>query len=120
MESSKEYKRKYKRLHVPFLIKILTYNYKRLDTEHCTCAEGVNISPCGISFKYPRVIEKDDHIRVLIHNVKGLKTEEIMANVKIVWAETKDLLSRRFGGKFVKIAPENKFKLLKLIRKNGR
>ena len=114
-----EYKRKYKRVYIPFFVKILTYNHNRLDAEHCTTAEGVNISPNGLSFKYPKVIEKNDHLKVLIHNIRGMKTEEIIANIKIVWAETKDLLSRRFGGRFVKISPDDKYKLMKFVRQNG-
>lgn len=114
----KIYKRKFKRQNGPFLIKLLTYNFKRLNHEYCTCAEGINISPSGISFKYPKVINPKDHIKVIIQNIRGMKNEEIMANVRIVWAETKDILSRRFGGKFVKMAPEKKYKLIKLTRKN--
>ena len=119
MKKDREYKRKHQRLHAPFLIKILTYNYRRLDSDHCTCAEGINISPGGLSFKYPKVIAKNDHLKVLIHNIRGMKKEEIIAHVKIKWAHTKDVLSRRFGGKFVKIAPDHKYKLIKLIRNNG-
>lgn len=119
VSNAKEYERKYERLRTPFSIKILAYNHNKLDSEYCTSAEGINISPNGLSFKYPKVLERDDHLKVLINNIKGLKREEIMANVKIIWAETKDLLSRRFGGKFVKIPPDKKYKLIKLIRKNG-
>ncbi len=119
MAHQKEYKRRHKRLHTSFYLKILTYNHSRLDVEHCTCAEGVNISPNGVSFKYPKVIDKNDHLRVLIHDIKGMKRDEIIANIKVVWAETKDLLSRRFGGRFVKISPENKYKLMKFVRQNG-
>ena len=119
MRSAREDKRKYKRFYAPFMVRILTYNYKRLDSEYCTCAEGINISPGGISFKYPKVIERGDHLRVLIQNVNGLKREEIMASLRITWAETKDTLSRRFGAKFVKLAPDKRYRLMKLIRNNG-
>lgn len=114
-----EYKRKYGRVKTPFLMHILSYNFTSLDSDHCTMAEGINISPTGISFKYPKVIERNDHIKVLIHSIRGLNREEIIANVRIVWIETKDELSRRFGGKFVKISAENKYKLMKYIRQNG-
>lgn len=118
MSRNEEYRRKYRRLHTPFTIRILTYNYKSLDPQYCTCAEGMDISPNGLSFKYPRVIKKDDHLKVVIENIKDLETEEIMAHVKIVWAKTKDMLSRRYGGRFVKISPDKKYKLIKLVRKN--
>ncbi len=42
-----------------------------------------------------------------------------LAHIKITWTETKDILSKRFGGRFLKIPPEKKFKIIKLIRKNG-
>ena len=67
--SSKTYKRKYQRIRTPFFVTLLTYNHNRLDAEHGTTAEGVNISPNGLSFKYPKVIEKNDHLRVLIHGI---------------------------------------------------
>jgi len=117
MNNAKSYKRKFLRAHMPFLMKILTYNHRRLDSEYCTCAEGINISPNGVSFKYPKVIRKDDHLRILIHNVNGMKKDEIVANIRVVWSESKDLLSRKFGARFVKIAPEDKYKLMKLLRK---
>jgi len=119
MARKKEYKRKYHRLHMPFMIKILTYNYRKLDPDYCTTAEGVNISPGGLSFKYPKVLFNGDHLRILIRELKGLKRDEIFANVKIVWSETKDILSKKFGAKFMKIAPEKKYRLLKLIKNNG-
>ena len=114
-----EYKRKYRRLYRPFTVRILTYNYKPLNSEYCTCAEGINISPNGLSFKYPRVISKNDHMRVLIEDIDGLHTEEIMANIRIVWTKTKDMLSKIYGGRFVKIPPEKKYKLIKLTKDNG-
>lgn len=119
MGNTKEYKRKHERLNAPFIIKILTYNYEKLDSEYCAAATGINISPGGLSFKYPKVISKGDHLRVLIQDIKGLNKEEIIAHVKILWTETKDILSKRFGGKFVKLAPDKKYKLMKTIRKNG-
>ena len=114
-----EYKRKYTRLRTPFTVKMLTYNYTRLNPEYSPAAEGINISPNGLSFKFPRVIEKNDHLKVIIHNINGMRDEEFMASIRIVWTETKDLLSKRFGGKFVRIAPESKYKLMKLLRQNG-
>lgn len=119
MGSAEEYKRKFGRMETSFVLRILSYNYRRLDSEYCSCAEGINISPSGLSFKYPKVLFKDDHLKVLIHGINGLNKEEIMANVKIVWAETKDILSKRYGGRFLKITPEKKYKLIKLIRENG-
>jgi hypothetical protein len=116
MANGSVYKRKYKRMHSPFFMKLIAYNHTRLDSEHCTCAEGIDISPNGVSFKYPKVIDERDHIKVLIHNLSGLKRDEILANIRIVWSETKDILSKRFGARFVKIAPEDKYKIMKLIR----
>lgn len=119
MKHPMEYIRRHDRLHVAFSIRILAFNHKRVDSEYCTYADGINISPGGVSFKYPKVISKDDHLRVLIQDIKGLEDEEIMANIKVVWTEDKDMLSKRFGAKFVKIAPDKKYKLIKLIRNNG-
>ena len=119
MASTNGYKRKYKRMTASFFMKLIAYNHIRLDSEYCTCAEGINISPSGLSFKYPKVIDKDDHIKVIIHNLSGIKRDEIMANIRIVWAETKDILSKRFGGRFVKISPDDKYKLMKLIRQRA-
>jgi len=119
MANADVYKRKYTRMSAPFFMKLISYNHTRLDSEYCTGAEGINISPSGLSFKYPKVIDKHDHIKVIIHNVNGLKRDEIMANIRIVWAETKDILSKRFGGRFVKISPEDKYKLMKLIRERA-
>ena len=119
MANGDSYRRKFKRIEAPFLIKIITYNHERVDGEYCACAEGMNISPCGLSFKYPKVIEKGDHMRVLIRDINGMKAHEIMANIRIIWAETKDMLSRRFGGRFVKISSDDKYKLMKLVRQNG-
>ena len=119
MRRIKEYNRKYSRVHMPFTIKILTYNYKRLDPDYCTIAEGVNISPGGLSFKYPKVLFNGDHMRVLIREIKGLKREEIFANVRIIWSETRDILSKKFGAKFMKITPDKKYRLMKLLKNNG-
>ena len=113
------YKRKYDRLAAPFNMRILTYNYKRLDSEYCTSAEGINISPGGLSFKYPRVIREGDHLKVLVQGIRGMKDEEIMASVRIMWTETKDTLSHRVGARFLKIDPINKFKLIRTARKTG-
>jgi len=60
MKNEHIYKRKYERLTVPFVMRILTYNYRKLDSEYCACAEGINISPGGLSFKYPKVIRDGD------------------------------------------------------------
>ncbi len=119
MDNQRPYQRKYKRCKRPFLVKILSYNFRRLNSEYCTLADGVNISPNGISFTFPRVIRKNDHLKILIHDMRNADSEDIMANVKVVWAEKKDPLSLRFGGKFVKISPEHKYKIMKLVRNNG-
>lgn len=119
MGDAEVYTRKYPRMAIPFIMKILAYNHRRVDSEYCTCAKGINISPGGVSFKYPRVISEGDHLRVLIHSIRGMQKEEIMANIRITWAETKDILSKRFGGRFIKIAPDKKYKLMKLTRRNG-
>jgi len=119
MANGSEYKRKYDRMRGPFTIKILSYNYESLDSEYCSCAEGINISPGGISFKYPKVIGKNDHLRILIQDLRGHKKEEIFAHVKIMWTETKDILTKKFGAKFLKIPTEKKIKLMQLTRKNG-
>jgi len=119
MATPDKYNRRYERLHVPFSVRILTYNYRKVDSEYCTCAEGLDISPGGISFKYPRVIEVGDHLKVLIGNLRGLKHGAIIASMRIAWAHSKDNLSRRFGGRFLKISPEDKLKLIKLVSKRG-
>jgi len=118
MSVSSKYKRKYDRLYAPFSIRILTYNHERLDPVYSTTATGTNISPGGISFSYPNVLSMDDHVKVLIKNVSGLK-QEFIANAKIVWLENRDVLSRRYGARIVKIDTETKYSLMKLIRANG-
>ena len=119
MVTYRDYTRKHGRFHGSFNIRMLAYNHNKLDSEYCTCAEGISISPGGISFKYPRVIGDNDHLRILISEVRGMRSEEIMANIRVTWSETKDILSKRYGAKFVKLHPDKKYKLLRLIRQNG-
>ena len=119
MRKRKGNTRKFVRLHAPFWMKILTYNHKKLDADYCTLAEGVNVSPGGVSFKYPKVLKEGDHLTVLIEEMERMAREEILANLRIVWSEKKDILSRRFGAKFMKIAPEKKFKIMRLTNRTG-
>jgi hypothetical protein len=100
-------------------MKILTYNYIKLDADYSFCAEGINISPGGVSFKYPLVISKGDHLKVVLYNIKGWEEKEVMAHLKVLWSESKDILSGRFGARFTKLAPDKKYKLIKLTRTAG-
>ncbi|NQT07434.1 MAG: PilZ domain-containing protein [Candidatus Omnitrophica bacterium] len=118
MSVSSRYKRKYDRLYAPFSIRILTYNHERLDPVCSTAAVGANISPNGISFTYPNILDRHDHIKVLINNINGFK-KELMVNAKIVWFENRDVISRRYGARIVKINPEDKYLLIKHIRNYG-